>query len=254
MDFARVEHHGAVATITLNKPERGNALCLQMVEELISCLAQAQSTSRLVVFRGEGRNFCAGLDLSALDGETDATLLLRFVRIETLRNSIETSPVETLCVGQGAAYGAGADLFAACDHRLCLADTRFAFPGVAFGIVLGTSRLASLVGAPAAQSILLARRTVGADQAMSIGLATDHVESQNAAMDRVAELAANAGRLPADAVARLRQVIRQDRSDADLAALTRSASAPGLRDRIQAYSATLKSAAPLSAGGVSVPG
>ena len=240
MDFVRFEQQGPVATITLDKPAKGNALCLPMVEGLIACLAQAQATSRLVVFRGEGRNFCTGLDLSDLESETDATLLLRFVRIETLRDAIETSPVETLCIGQGAAYGAGADLFAACDHRLCVGESRFAFPGVAFGIVLGTARLATLVGPHRAQSILMARRTVGADEALSIGLASEGLAAPEAMTERVADLAAAAGRLPREMVATLRQVMRQGRSDADLAALARSASAPGLRDRIKAYRATLK--------------
>lgn len=237
MDFVRLEQSDRVATITLAKAGKGNALCLPMIEELIAVFKSAQ-TSRLIVFRGEGKHFCTGLDLSGLIEETDATLLQRFVRIEHLRAAIEASPVQTVAIGVGSTYGAGADIFAACDHRLAASGTRFAFPGVAFGIILGTARLAALIGSGRARDILDARRIVSAEDALRDGLVTE-ITDREILDDRLEELADNAARLDRAVSAALRGMTRQDRSDADLAALVRSASEPGLKARIEHYRSSL---------------
>lgn len=233
--YVQTERADDVATIVLSKPEKGNALCLPMVEALIAAF-EAALDARLIVFRGTGRHFCTGLDLSSVADESDASLLLRLVRIEELRAKVEASPVETVALGSGSTYGAGADLFAACDHRLATPETRFAFPGGAFGIVLGSRRLSALVGVDAARSILLARRVVDAATALEIGLATHVADTRD---DHLSELAQNARALTPETAAAIRRVTSRSAADADLAALVRSASAPGLRDRIIAYRASL---------------
>lgn len=227
-----------VATITFLKPQKGNALCSSMVEELIAAMDEAAAGARLIVFRGEGRHFCTGLDLTSLETESDASLLHRLVRIEELRQRIEASPVETAAIGSGSTFGAGADLFAACDHRLALPETRFAFPGGAFGIVLGSRRLSELVGTDTARSILLARRIVSAETARDIGLVTEIVSDPS---DRLRELAHDASKLSRQTVASLRRVTGRQAADSDLAELVRSASAPGLAHRIAEYRRAMKS-------------
>ncbi|MFX8308781.1 enoyl-CoA hydratase-related protein, partial [Acinetobacter baumannii] len=86
---------------------------------------------------------------------SEGDLLLRFVRIEALLQRVHGAGVATLAVATGRTWGAGADLFAACDRRLAFADASFAFPGSGFGLVLGTARLAGRIGDAAARRLLL---------------------------------------------------------------------------------------------------
>jgi enoyl-CoA hydratase len=226
-----------VTTLSLNRPDRGNALGPELVEQLAESFDRAQATgARLIILRGEGRHFCTGFDLTGLESLTDGDLLLRVVRIEALLQRIHAAPVTTLAIASGRTFGAGADLFAACDHRIALAGASFAFPGPAFGLVLGTNRLATLVGRDRARAMLLAGAEVPAEAALAAGLATAVLGAADlpAAIAATAEAAA---RLDPPTVAALHQRTSRAEDDADLAALVRSAARPGLKQRILDYRA-----------------
>ncbi len=223
-----------VVTITLDRAERGNALSADFVETLIGAFgrAVADPSVNTVVFRASGRHFCTGFDLSELDAETDATLLWRFVRIEMLLDMVWRAPVRTVAIGQGRIMGAGADLFAACDLRLLAPGASLRFPGAGFGIVLGTRRLARRVGEATALRWVSEATTVGADEAAAAGLASAvlTVGPGQAGSDALAPVTVDRR-----AWAGLRAAIADGESDADLAALVRSAARPGLKARIEAY-------------------
>ncbi len=228
-----------VATLTLARPERGNALGPDLVEALLDALqaACADATVHTLLLRSEGRHFCTGLDLSDLDRCSDGDLLQRLVRIETLLAALWHAPLRTVALAQGRAWGAGADLFAACEHRLASEGTTFRFPGAQFGIVLGTRRLAERVGADRARAMTTGGGEWRAAEAQAAGL----VQAVLPADDDSALAAALAPPVVDAATARaLRQATRPDHRDADLAALVRSASTPGLVARIAAYRARLK--------------
>ncbi len=232
-------HADGVATLSLNRPERGNALGPELVEQLAEAFERAVAGgARLVVLRGEGRHFCTGFDLSDLDSLTDGDLLLRVVRIEALLQRIHAAPVTTLAVATGRTFGAGADLFAACDRRVALAGASFAFPGPAFGLVLGTARLAAQVGRDRTREMLLAGHEMAAEAALAAGLATA-VLGPEALPAEIARAAEAAGRLDAATVAALHRRTSRADDDADLAALVRSAAVPGLKQRIQDYRAAV---------------
>jgi enoyl-CoA hydratase len=231
------ERQGEVATLWLARPERGNALGAEMVDALDAALDGAIAEgARLIVLRGRGRNFCTGLDLADLDAITDGDLALRILRIELLLQKVHALPVTTVAVAGGRVFGAGADLFAVCDHRIALAGSSFAFPGPAFGLVLGTGRLAGLVGDGAARRLLLAGAAVDAARAQALGLATEVLE-EAAVPDALASVQASATRLDAATVAALHRRTRRADDDADLAALARSVARPGLKQRVQDYRA-----------------
>ena len=230
-----VEADGAVRTIRLARPDRGNALGPEMVAAIDAALdAALDGGARLVVLRGEGRHFCTGFDLSDLDALDDGEIALRAIRIEILLQRIHGLPVSTLAIAGGRVFGAGADLFAVCGHRVALAGASFAFPGPAFGLVLGTGRLAGLVGDAAARRVLLAGATIEAEAALAMGLATQVVEPDGvaAAIDAGRNAAT---RLDAPTVAALHGRTRRADDAGDLAALARSVARPGLKDRILAY-------------------
>lgn len=232
-----VEADGAVHTIRLARPDRGNALGPEMVAAIDAALDGAlDGGARLVVLRGEGRHFCTGFDLSDLDTLDDGELALRAIRIEVLLQRIHSLPVSTLAIAGGRVFGAGADLFAVCDHRVALAGASFAFPGPAFGLVLGTGRLAGLLGDGVARRVLLAGATIEAEAALAMGLATQVVASDGVATAIDAARGA-AMRLDATTVAALHGRTRRADDSGDLAALARSVARPGLKDRILAYRA-----------------
>jgi enoyl-CoA hydratase len=218
---------GATLTLTLARPERGNALGADLVEALLAAVQAAHADPALhtLVLRGDGRHFCTGLDLGDLDSSSDADWLWRLVRIETLLDALWRSPLRTVALAQGRAWGAGADLFAACEHRVAAPGTSFRFPGAQFGIVLGTRRLAERVGPGLARRLVVEGAELDADTALAAGLAT--------ALGNA--FAGDGPRIDAATARAVREASRRDAPDADLAALVRSASSPGLKARIQAY-------------------
>lgn len=237
-----VERHAGTATLWLSRPERGNALGAEMVAALDAAVdAAVADGARLIVLRGRGRNFCTGLDLADLEAIGDGDLALRIIRIELLLQKIHALPVTTLALAGGRVFGAGADLFAVCDHRIALQGASFAFPGPAFGLVLGTGRLAGLVGDTAARRLLLAGQPVEAAAALELGLATD-VIGEDAADGEIAAVHALATRLDAATVAALHARTRRADDARDLAALAQSVARPGLKARVEAYRAKVAAA------------
>ncbi len=223
-----------VATLTLDRPERGNALSGALVEELHAGLARANSdvSAHTLVLRGEGRHFCTGFDLDELDTESDSSLLLRFVRIEMLLDALWRAPLRTVVLAQGSVTGAGADLFAACDLRLIQSDASLRFPGAGFGIVLGTRRLAARVGSDRALRWVSEATSISAQAAVETGLASSAASDLASAADA---LQTTRSRLERATYAALRAALIDSNGERDLAALVRSAAAPGLKARIVAY-------------------
>lgn len=241
-DFVLLERDGPGAVLTLNRPERGNALGASLVEALHAavdtCLADG---ARLIVIRGAGRHLSTGFDLDALDTQSDGDLLLRFVQIELLLQKIASAPALTMAVAHGRTTGAGADLFAACDIRMALCETTFAFPGAGFGVVLGSRRLAALIGPQAAQDVILGGRVMSAEEAAALRLVTG-VVMQDALASCITAARARAARLEARTLGLVRNVTAPPRPEEDLAALVRSAGRPGLKARIIAHRERIRAA------------
>ena len=240
----RIERHEAqaVSRLTLERADRGNSLSAQVVAELAAALDTSyRDGTRLLLIDAAGPNFCTGFDLSSLDDEDDDSLLARFVRIELLLQRIYRAPFVTVALAQGKAWGAGADLFAACSQRWVGDDTSFAFPGAAFGLVLGTGRLAARVGPERAEEWVTCGTRVDAATARAAGLATRRFSGPaQAEVAAALALAQSVSRVDGATLAALRNAVgpRGPRDDAaDLARLVASAARPGLRERIRAYRA-----------------
>lgn len=237
---------GGVVTLTLARPDRGNALGPDLVEALLAAVQAATGDPtagvHTLVLRGEGRHFCTGLDLSDLDQCRDGDLLQRLVRIETLLATLWHAPLRTVAVAHGRTWGAGADLFAACEARLAHAGSSLRFPGAQFGIVLGTRRLAERVGADRARAVTTEGREWDADQACAAGLADAVLPLDATAARAAVDAHCVAPRVDAATAGVLRAATRADHRDTDLAALVRSAAEPGLVQRVRAYRERLRSA------------
>lgn len=164
---------GTVTTVTLAAPDTGNALSGPMVEDLHDIVDTAtRDGTRALLFEAEGRTFCGGLDLRGLDAETDASLLLRLVRIELLLEKLHWGPLLSIVVVEGAAAGAGADLVMAATVRYATPAASLRFPGSEFGAVLGSRRLADCTNAAFAAEAAATGRVIGAGGAAQAGIWT----------------------------------------------------------------------------------
>jgi enoyl-CoA hydratase/carnithine racemase len=241
-DTSFLQTQDGVATLWLNRGEQANALSADLVEKLIERVetAWADSSIHTLVLRAAGKHFCSGFDLSNLEAQRDGDLLLRFVRIEVLLNALWNAPIRTVAIAGGRAWGAGADLFVACDMRIALSDASFAFPGAGFGLVMGTRRLAERVGSDCAIGVITQGRVLDASTALTRGLAS-HLCDPQALDDLLSQLTLRPAVRREVGIA-LREAARSDArqlADADLAALVRSAG-PGLAQRIADYRAAMR--------------
>lgn len=233
---------GAAVVLTLSRPEKGNALSAALVEALDNAWRAAiADDARCIVIDGSGKHLCTGFDLSDLDEESEGDLLLRFVRIEQLLRLVYEAPLVTVAIGRGRIVGAGADLFSACDHRIALPDAAFSFPGAGFGLVLGTSRLAERIGRDRARDVLVSGETLSAEAALRCRLATEIASSEQVG-ERITMIVERAAGMAPETVAALHRATARGDADGDLAALVRSASRPGLKDRIRRHRAAMLAA------------
>jgi enoyl-CoA hydratase len=245
---------GGVASIALDRPDRGNALSAPLVEALLAEVGRCTTDRSLhtLLLLGAGPHFCTGFDLSDLDTATDADLLLRLVRIETLLAQLWHAPIRTVAINTGRAWGAGADLFASCELRLAGKAATFRFPGAGFGIVLGSRRLAERVGVERAREWVTRGSGIDAASAIAAGLASGAADQLQmpAGSERDIDATASFWRHqfalapPADreTVAAIHAATRRDLTDADLSTLVRSAARPGLAARMIGYRDRLRAA------------
>lgn len=226
-------HGDEVAVITLNRARYANALNVDLVEALLHAVQICLDKKvELLVLRGHGAIFCGGFDLRDLDSETDASLAYRFLRLETLLQRIHYAPCQTLVYAQGAVSGAGADLMAASRKRFIAPEASFRFPGIRFGILLGTNRLLSLIGEKA-YGVLLEQQKIDSDQALALGLA--HGLAQESDFDALIEAEyASLKRIP-DAARRYLFAEDTRQGAVDMGILAKTIAVPGLKARMQAY-------------------
>ena len=174
-----VEDHAAVRTITLNRPERRNAMTPEMQMELISALEEtAASDFRVLVLTGAGDAFCSGLDLSALkamDEKSAAECRTDAERIARLFVTLYELPMPTIAAVHGPAIAGGAGLATSCDFTLATTASKFGFTEARIGFVpaLVSAFLAHQIGGKHSRDLLLTGRIIDAAEAYRIGLVNE---------------------------------------------------------------------------------
>ena len=230
-----ITREGVLTRLTLNRAAKANALSGELVEALLSAVDTAHHDgTRLLVLQGDCKHFCAGFDFGGFESQSEGDLVLRFIRIETLLQALYHAPFATLALAHGRVFGAGADLVAACHRRIAAPGTTFRMPGLRFGVVLGTQRLAQRIGAGRAREILAASSTFDADEAQRMDFVNQVIDPPSWP-DAVNAALAAAQILTPEAAAALNQQTTPDTRAGDMAALARSVSAPGLKQRIADY-------------------
>lgn len=229
------ERRDGVCILTLNRPEKMNALSAELVQRLTEEVERCHHDgTRLLVLRGNGRNFSAGFDFTGHEDEGEASLVLRFIRIEALLQAVHHAPFDTVALAHGPTMGAGADLFCACARRVAAPDCRFRMPGLRFGLVLGTRRLAQRVGHEAARRLLAATRWFDAEEARTLAFA-DAIREPDRWDGLIQNAAGEAMALDPETRRRLYSITTPDTRDRDMSDLVRSAARAGLKDRLKAY-------------------
>ena len=179
-----VAESGPIRTITLNRPERRNAMTPEMQMELIAALEEAaESDCRVLVLTGAGESFCSGLDLSALKAMQDASAAEHRTdaeRIARLFLALYEMPMPTIAAVHGAAIAGGAGLATICDFTLATPAAKFGFTEVRIGFVpaLVSAFLALQIGDKRSRDLLLTGRIVDAAEAHRIGLVNEVVAAE----------------------------------------------------------------------------
>jgi len=168
------EQDGAVAYVTMNRPNRRNALSLDHMRELISCFEEigADGEASVVILRGEGRAFCAGHDLSEMVGRDPGFYRHLFDVCCELMETIQRIPQPVIAQVHATATAAGCQLAATCDLIVAAEEARFATPGVRIGLFCSTPMVAlsRAVGQKKAMEMLLTGEFISAEEALAEGL------------------------------------------------------------------------------------
>jgi enoyl-CoA hydratase/carnithine racemase len=170
---AFTELHDGVLWLTLSRPEVRNALDLDLVLETCGLLESVRSRRdvRVVVLTGASEEaFCAGADLKLMAGLDEAGLHRFLADCRKLFRTVAETPQPTIAALNGPTHGGGAEIACACDLRVGCERTTFRFPGVTYGMAVGTWHLPLLVGLPKAKELLLTADVVEAEEALHIGL------------------------------------------------------------------------------------
>ena len=191
-----VEVEGRVGRVTMNRPEKLNALSRQLMSEIVQLGAwlKLREDIRVIIFSGAGRSFCAGFDLndfsSASAGESPRQAA-DLGRLAT--NALTDVPQITIAAVHGHCVGGGVVFVAACDLRVATTDTTFIIPEVDLGIPLawgGIPRLVREIGPALTKELVLTCRPFGANEAKAIGFINQVVATSDLETT-VTELAAN---------------------------------------------------------------
>jgi enoyl-CoA hydratase/carnithine racemase len=198
-----------VALLRLRRPEARNAIDTQMLVEMLEHVAVARGDGAvrvLVVSSSDPMGLSAGADVKERLDEDGKVHRMRL--FADLYDAIVAFPKPTVAVCHGDVVGGGAEIAVACDMRVGGANLRMRFPGAALGVPVGPARLATLCGLATAKYLLLSSRTVGADEALRLGL-VNRVAPTASAEAAALELAAAVAAHPPEAVARLKRMLHE---------------------------------------------
>lgn len=176
-----LEKRGKVAILTINRPDKLNALSKQVHAEGVAALNEMRmdDSVRVLVITGTGEKaFIAGADINEFEGQTPVTQRNSFHE-RSLFNSIDAFPKPVIAMVNGFCLGGGNELAMACDLRVCSGNARFAQPEINLGIMCGgggTQRLTRLVGEGRSMEMVLTGDMIDAETAYRFGL-VNHVYS-----------------------------------------------------------------------------
>mgnify|MGYP001614015301 CR=1 FL=1 len=205
-ETVRLVADGPIARLSFNRPNNANAFDRSMWDELPRALEWigTQRSLRVVVLSGEGKHFTGGIDLSVVSWLMELTAdpqratrgredVLAFIeKAQHAFTAIERCPVPVIAAIHGACVGAGVDLIAACDLRLCSADARFCVKEIDLAVVpdVGTlQRLSHVIGYSATAELSYSAETFDAQRALGLRLVSRVCDNKEALLEAANQLA-----------------------------------------------------------------
>ncbi len=221
-NFVTYSREGHVGFITLNRPDKRNALNLKVWNALNDAVAQAEDDeeARVVILKGEGKSFCAGLDLtpenelfSVVNGPQGASQKIMFYRevkkVQAIHTRLENLIKPTIALIHGHCLGAGLEMVLCCDIRLCAKETLFSFPEARLGFITdvgGLQRLPKVVGPGYAREIAFRAMRFDSAKADKIGLVNEVWEDKETLDKKALEMAEEIAENPPLAVQGAKEV------------------------------------------------
>jgi methylglutaconyl-CoA hydratase len=196
MDYNTIQlaYDRGVATITLNRPEKRNAISFELIDDLLRALDEvSRSEATVLIVTGAGKAFCSGMDLDnlkALLGRSPKQNLQDSQTMVQLFRSLYEFPKMTIAAVNGPAIAGGAGLALLCDFTLAVPEAKFGYTEVRIGFVpaIVSTFLLRQVGEKQARDLLLTGRIFGAEEAARMGLVSEVVPAENL-MVRAGQLA-----------------------------------------------------------------
>jgi methylglutaconyl-CoA hydratase len=185
----------SVATVTLNRPDKRNAISYELIEDLLSALDEvAKSSAQVLILTGAGKAFCSGMDLDnlkALTGRSPEQNLKDSETMARLFRALYDFPKPTIAAVNGAAIAGGCGLATLCDFTLAVPEAKFGYTEVRIGFVpaIVSTFLLRQIGEKHARDLLLTGRIIDAQEAHRMGLINEVVSTEKL-IPRARELAA----------------------------------------------------------------
>jgi methylglutaconyl-CoA hydratase len=216
-----IQSDHTLALITLNRPQKRNAISAQMIAELLAALNEVESGSeRVAIITGAGKDFCAGMDLDALKSlatQSPEQNLADARRTAEFFRRLWSFPKPLIAAVNGAALAGGCGIATLCDFTLAVPQAKFGYTEVRVGFIpaLVSKFLERQVGEKLARDLLLTARIVGPVEAMAIGLLTRVVPADQlmvSARELATILIANS---PGSLMATKRLLVRTNEAEID---------------------------------------
>src|SRR5579863_9513975 len=190
----QLAYEGAVATITLNRPDKRNAISFELIDDLLQALDEVSKSDAIVlILTGAGKAFCSGMDLENLKsllGRTPEQNLSDSETMVQLFRALYEFPKVTIAAVNGPAIAGGTGLALLCDFTLAVPEAKFGYTEVRIGFVpaIVSTFLLRQVGEKIARDLLLTGRIFGVEEAQRMGLVNEIVAPEKL-LDRAHELA-----------------------------------------------------------------
>ncbi len=218
------EQEGAVAVLTLNRPDRRNALSLELIDQLRASVARCLEDDAVgaVVFTGTGPAFCAGMDLNIMTaaGTEGGQMHAAASALLDLYRLVYAAPKPMLAAVNGSAVAGGACLMTACDIAVAAKSAKIGYPEIQHGVVATIIMpfLLACVGERRARYLLLTGRLLSAADALDYGLVSECV-ADDACLPRTLQLGERLAGYPREAYAKTKNLLAEMQAVDPLASL-----------------------------------
>jgi len=191
-----ITYEGPLAFVTLNRPDKRNAISYELIDELLLVLAEVDhSDASILILTGAGKAFCSGMDLDnlrAITSRSEQENLADSQGMATMFRTLYEFPKITIAAVNGPAIAGGCGLATLCDFTLASSEAKFGYTEVRIGFIpaIVSAFLVRQVGEKQARDLLLTGRIIDAEEAYRLGLATEMVLPERL-LQRARELAAD---------------------------------------------------------------